>query len=251
LKHSSLHARFCSRIFGLALIAALAIAPAAIPVRVHAQEAASSQQQTAASPDNPATAETPKAEESQEEAFLNGPVVHKIADMLHMREPVVRNILLIINFAIIFFAIMIPLSRMAPKIFRKRTQTLRYNLDEARKASEEARKRMSAVEAKLAGLDREIASFRTQVEQESLEDEKRIKSSIKDESARIVASAEQEINVAAAHARHSLQVFAADLAIDNAAKQLKLTPETDRALISEFIGQIADDGAVASKGGSK
>jgi F-type H+-transporting ATPase subunit b len=204
-----------------------------------------------------AEAEGSKAEESHEEAFLNSPTVHKIADLLHMKEPLVRDLLLLINFAILFFAIVIPLSKLMPKVFRKRTQNLRYHLDEARKASEEARRRMSAVEAKLAGLDREIASFRAQVEQESAEDEKRIKASIQEESARIVASAEQEISVAAQQAKRTLQSFAADLAIENAAKQLKLTPEADRALINDFIRQVGSDSAgngnaaPAGKGGAK
>lgn len=252
MKYSTLHAGFCSRIFGIALLAALAVAPAAISVKAHAQEAAAAvQHEGDIQPGNPAPADTKKSQEEQEEAFLNPPAVHKIANLLHIQEPTARVLLLLINFAIIFFAILIPLSRLMPKIFRKRTQSLRYNLDEARKASDEARKRMSAVEEKLAGLDREIAGFRTQVELELVEDEKRIKASLKEESERVVASAEQEINAAAAHARRSLRSFAADLAIESAAKQLKLTPETDRALINEFIGQVASDSAAASKGGAK
>ena len=85
------------------------------------------------------------------------------------------------------------------------------------------------------------------MEQESLEDEKRIKASIGEESARIVAAAEQEIGVAAAQAKRGLRNFAADLAIEQAAKQIVLTPETDRALIAEFVAGVAGDGA--GKGG--
>jgi len=90
-------------------------------------------------------------------------------------------------------------------------------------------------EAQRAALDEEIAKIRAQVEEESKNDEQRIKASIGEESARIVAAAEQEITVAAAQARRGLRHFAADLAIEQAAKQLVLTPETDRALISEFV----------------
>ena len=50
-------------------------------------------------------------------------------------------------------------------------------------------------------------------------------------------AAEQELSVAAAQAQRSLRNFAADLAIEQAAKQLDLTPETDKALIAEFIGE--------------
>ncbi len=113
-------------------------------------------------------------------------------------------------------------------------------MQEARKATEDANSRLRAVEEKLAGLDGEIKKLQAQVEQESLEDEKRVKASLAEESARIVESAEQELNVAVAHARRSLRHFAADLAIEQAAKQMTLTPEADRALIGEFIGSIGN-----------
>jgi F-type H+-transporting ATPase subunit b len=101
------------------------------------------------------------------------------------------------------------------------------------------------VEAQLARLDDEIAKIRANVEEESKQDEARIKASIEEERARIVASAEQEITAAAAHAQRGLRHFAADLAIESAARQLILTPETDRALIDEFVS----DTTGAGKGG--
>jgi F-type H+-transporting ATPase subunit b len=80
------------------------------------------------------------------------------------------------------------------------------------------------------------------VERESLQDEARIKSALEEESARIVQSVEQEIGMAAAQARRGLRNFAANLAIDQAAKQLVLSPETDKALIAEFVGDVAKGG---------
>ena len=115
------------------------------------------------------------------------------------------------------------------------------NLENARKTSADANARLSAVEAQLSRLDEEIARIRAQVEEESRQDEARIKASIGEERTRIVASAEQEINAAAAQARRSLRHFAADLAIEQAARQLVLTPETDRALIAEFIREAHND----------
>ena len=240
-------ARFCTPFsFGI-LLAALAVVPVIVPARAHAQNKADNAiQQHEGAPSAAATpekaSEAKPSQEEQEEAMLNAPIVHKIAGLLHISEPVARVGLLLFNFAIIFFVVAIPLTKMMPKVFRRRSQNISHNLDEARKASEEARKRMAAVEEKLAGLTGEVAAFRTQVEQESLADEKRIKASIEEERARIVASAEQEIAAAAAHARRSLKSFAADLAIETASRQLNLTPESDRALIGEFIGQVSKQG---------
>jgi F-type H+-transporting ATPase subunit b len=106
----------------------------------------------------------------------------------------------------------------------------------------DANSRLSAVEAKLAKLDEEIAKFRAEVEEEIGRDEARIKASLEEESARIVAAVEQEIGVAAAQAKRGLRHFAADLAIEQGAKQLVLTPEADRALIAEFVGSVKSGG---------
>jgi len=148
-----------------------------------------------------------------------------------------------INFAIIALAIVIPLAKFVPKMLRKRSETLKENLETARKTTADGNSRLSAVEAQLSRLDDEIAKIRAQVEEESKQDEVRIKATIEEESARIVAAAEQEIGVAAAQARRGLRHFAADLAIEQATKQLVLTPETDRALIAEFVSDVTTNGA--------
>jgi F-type H+-transporting ATPase subunit b len=166
-------------------------------------------------------------------------MVHSVARILHLDVETTIDIMLGINFAVIFFAIAIPLGRVMPKVIRKRSRTLSQDLTTAREATADAQARLSTVEAKLAGLDEEMRNFRAQVEQESLDDEKRIKAAIGEESARIVAAAEQEIGVVAAQAKRGLRNFAADLAIDQATKQLALTPEADRAVIAEFVADLA------------
>jgi F-type H+-transporting ATPase subunit b len=153
-----------------------------------------------------------------------------------------------LNFGIIVLLIGVPLAKVLPKLLRTRGEKVRGDLDAARKTTAQANLRLGAIEAKLSGLDGEIAQIRAQVEEESKQDEARIKSTIGEESARIVAAAEQEIEASAAQARRSLRHFAADLAIDQAARQLTFTPETDRALIAEFL---SDAGMSAAKGGQK
>lgn len=156
-----------------------------------------------------------------------------------------------INTFIILFAIVLPIARILPKVLRKRGQGLKQNLEQARSATADANSRLSAVEAQLARMDEEIGKIRAHVEEEAKQDEVRIKATIAEESAKIVASAEQEIAAAAAHARRGLKAFAADLAIEQAVKQLNLTPETDRQLIEEFVASVAADGDVnpGGKGG--
>jgi len=226
-----------SKVFVLVAFAVLCLGVAAGPHRLHAQEAAPAAQ-SATAPAAAAPAE--KAESKQSEAdetlaFRHTPLVGSLAKLFHLDIETTARLFEFINFAIIALAIVIPLVRIMPRVLRQRARSIKHDIDEARKVSEDAKARLAAVEAKLSRFDEEIAAIRTQVESEAKSDEARIKSTIEEESSRIVAAAEQEIAAAAAHARRGLRSFAADLAIEQAAKQLVLTPETDRALIAEFV----------------
>jgi F-type H+-transporting ATPase subunit b len=234
------------------VLAGLVAGTAALPLHVLAQEAAVGQAAAAPTDSKPDAAQSGLAqseparseEEQQNNAFrLEGPVVKWTAKTLHFSIETTADLYEIFNFLIIALAVGVPLLRWMPKYLRQRKQKVRTDIDEARKMTEDANARLSAVEAKLAKIDEEIQKFRAEVEAESRKDEARIKQSITEESKRIVQSAEQEIGMVAAQARRGLRNFAADLAIDQAAKKLVLTVETDRALIAEFVGDVLGNGA--------
>jgi F-type H+-transporting ATPase subunit b len=226
-----------SRILLLAGLLTVAFAP----VRLLAQEAA-----PAAAPAGKSEA-APSQEEQNNVFRLEGPLVKWTAKTLNKSPEFAATLFEFINFGAIVLVIGVPLYKALPKILRARGEKVATDLEAARKATAEAQARLNAIETKLAGLDGEIAQIRAQVEEESKQDEVRIKSTIGEESARIVVAAEQEIESSAAQARRSLRHFAADLAIEQAAKQLTFTPETDRALIAEFLG----DATLTAKGGQK
>jgi len=242
LKHSSLSFRLSARAFQIALLAVLAAGTALIPFRLAAQESAPAQSATG---EQAKPAESP--EEAQSNAFRHTGLVLSAAKALNLPVEVVARSFEFINFAIIALVVGIPLVKIVPKSLRARASKVAGDIESARKMTEDANARLSAVEAKLASLHDEIAKFRSEVEQESVQDEARIKASLEDESARIVSAAEQEIGVAAAQARRGLRTFAAELAIEQAAKQLVFTPEADKALISEFVRDLVGTGA--AKGG--
>ena len=232
-------------VLSLALLASFAAA-------VSAQESGTEPKPAAGHDQTPSHIKvTDRSSESNEYKFMHTKLVHSISNMVFhdsnasedIQEEhvgITAKVLFWINFAIVFFAIVIPVAKVLPKTLRNRRETLSKNLEEARKTTADANSRLSAVEAQLAKLDDEIAKIRAQVEEEIKGDEARIKSSISEESARVVAAAEQEIAMAAAQAQRSLKAFAADLAIDQAVKQLTLTAENDRALIEEFVAQTAE-----------
>ena len=178
-----------------------------------------------------------------ENVYRHTPLVQSLAKAMHLDVETTARLFEFINFAIVALAIVIPLVRLMPRVFRKRQQTLRQDLDSARKLTEDAGARLGAVEAKLARLNEEIAQMRAQVEEEGKHEEARIKAAIEEESSRVVAAAEQEISAAAAQAKRGLRHFAADLAIEHATKQLVLTPDTDSALIAEFLQEASRNGS--------
>jgi F-type H+-transporting ATPase subunit b len=242
--------RLSSCLLRSALAVVLVLSLALAPYRAAAQTS-SAAGPTATSESAQSTGTQPAQQsdsDDQVRQFLHSPVVVSIARVLHLSVDTTAFLFLGINFGIIFLAIVIPLGRTMPKLFRKRKETLSLNLKDARTATADANARLSAVEAKLNGLDGEMKKFRAQIEQESLEDEKRIKASIGEESTRIVAAAEQEIGLAAAAARRELRSFAAGLAIEHAEKQLALTPETDRALIAEFVASVGAESGSGNGG---
>lgn len=206
----------------------------------------------AAAPASAPAASSP-AEKKQEESWLeaethelneyrHAPIVQTIARIVHLPLETTARIFEVINFIILALAILIPLFKFLPRALQKRRHALNEHLNSARKMTEDANARLSAVEAQMAKLDEEIAAIRNRVEEESKQDEARIKAAIEEEKVRIVAAAEQEIDAASAHARRGLRSFAADLAIEQAAKQLELTAETDKALIAEFLHETGKGG---------
>jgi F-type H+-transporting ATPase subunit b len=231
----------------LALLGLLTLATAVAPYRALAQQspeppAQPSVETRAQEAENPPRTPEAKTEEQENDQYRHAPIVQTLARLMHMDVETAARTFEIFNVSVVVLGIVIPLIRIMPRLLRKRSEKIRADIEAAKKTTDDANTRLKAVEAKLASLDDEIARFRTEVEQQIVQDEQRGKTALEEESARIVAAAEQEIGVAAAQARRSLRHFAADLAIEQAAKQLVLTPDADRALIAEFVSEAANNG---------
>lgn len=252
MKHSIHHSRFSTRMLWFVFVAMLSFGVASAPVRGIAQAATPAAKASNSSPNSPdaaiSKAGATESEGEDENVYRHTPMIQSLAKVFHLDVETTARLFEFINFAIIALAILIPLVRIVPKVIQKRSETLKRDLESARKVTEDANTRLSAVEAKLSKLDEEIAAIRARVEEEAKNDEVRIKAAIGEESGRIVAAAEQEIAAAAAQAKRGLRHFAADLAIEQAAKQLVLTPETDRALIAQFV---SDAGRTAKTSGGQ
>jgi len=235
--------------FSWAIALLVAFYMAGTPCRVLAQEPPAAQPPLGAPAAQPAeqpgaVSETgvEKEEERGENVYRHSALVKSAAKVLHLSTETTARTFEFINFAVVVLGLGIPLARFMPKYLRSRALKVSSAIESARKETADANARLKAVEAKLAHLDEEIAKYRAQVEEEMRGDETRVKAALEEESARIVASAEQEIGMAAALARRSLKHFAAELAVEQATRQIVLTPETDRALIAEFVSNAGKGG---------
>jgi len=179
------------------------------------------------------------AEAEDTTKYRHSASVQWLAGLLHTDVETAATVFEYLNFAVIVFGLGIPLARWLPKEMRRRSAKLNADLEVAQAKTADANERLKAIEEKLAGLDAEVAAIRRQVEEEMRADEARSKAILEEETARIVASAEQEIALSAALAQRGLKQFAADLAIDRAMSRLKIDADTDRALYAEFAHDLA------------
>jgi F-type H+-transporting ATPase subunit b len=218
------------------LVATVLFVPAP---HVRAQEAAPAAS-TAGAQSTP-EAQSPeknKQEEDENEAYRHSPTVRALGAKLGMNADQAATAFTVANFAVLALLVGWFLLKTLPKTFRSRNTAIQKHLVDARTATEEASVRLNSVEARLSKLDEQIAAMRAQSEKDAIADEHRIKSSVEEEKQKSLAAAEQEIAAATAHAQRQIQQYAADLAIDQAARKLVVTAETDRLLVQSFARRL-------------
>jgi F-type H+-transporting ATPase subunit b len=170
---------------------------------------------------------------------MSAPVV-KIGALLGMKPETAANVFTLFNIVILFAGIGYGLMKVLPKTFRNRSTAIQKHLVDARTATEEATARLSSVEDRLAKLDDQIAAMRAQAEGDAARDEQRIRASVEDEKNKILAAAEADIQSATTLARREIQKYAAELAVEHAARKLVVTAETDRLLVENFAHRLGE-----------
>ena len=180
-------------------------------------------------------------EEDENAAYRHSPSVVKLGSMVGLSANQAATAFEILNFLILAIGVGYVAARLLPKTFRDRSSAIQKHLVDARTATEDANARLNAVENRLGKLDADIAGMRTQVEADTARDEQRMKTAIDEETAKILAAADSEIQAATATARRELQRHAAELAIEQAARRLVITAETDRLLVQGFAQRLVGD----------
>lgn len=187
------------------------------------------------------SSEKNKQEVDENDQYLHSPSVRKLGAMVGMNPEQAATAFTVANFVVLAAFVGWFLIKTLPKTFRNRNTAIQKDLVDARTATEEASARLSSVEDRLSKLDSQIAALRAQAEKDTALDEQRIKASVEEDKQKILAAAEQEITAATALAQRQLQQYAAELAIDQAARKLVVTAETDRLLVQSFAQRLTGD----------
>lgn len=223
-----------------ALAIAVILTLSAPRVHAHAQEPVAAQGGAESAP-AAHSSEKETHEEDESDAYRHSATVKALGAKLGMDAEQAATAFTVANFVVLALLVGWFLLKTLPKTFRSRNEAIQKHLVEARAASQEASARLSNVEARLGKLDEQIVAFRAQAEKDAALDEQRIKASVEDEKQKILAAAEQEIAAATVNARRQIQQYAADLAIEQAAKKLVVSAETDRLLVQDFARKLVGD----------
>jgi F-type H+-transporting ATPase subunit b len=227
--------RFClsKGVLALAMLAAL-VAGAGL----RAQQPGDTKPETAASKQQ-AAEEQGAVDEN--DVYRHSPMVKKFGGMLGMSTETAATVFEVFNFAVLAVAIGYVMVKTLPKTFRKRSSDIQKELVDARTATEDANIRLKGVEDRLARLDGQIEAMRAQAEKDASAEEQRVRAAVETEKAKILAAADQEIASASLAAQRQLQKYAAELAIEQAARKLVVSAETDRLLVQGFARRLAGE----------
>jgi len=198
----------------------------------------SSSPEHSASPTNGEPAKE-AAEEDDQAQFKHSASVQMVAKLTGLSLDNAYWLCMVLNFAIVAVAVGYFSKKSLPGMFRNRTASIQKAMQEARQASEDANRRLGEIETRLSRLDSEIAGMRATAEKEAVAEEARIKAAAEEDGRKIVESAEQEIAAAAKLARRELTNYAANLAVSLAARQIKVDPATDQALVQGFARELS------------
>ena len=243
MRRSSLSSSTASRGLYAALLALVLFCVPAVPLCAQQPSSQPSHHTRSEESSTPVAAVPEKRQEERDEnyEFSHSAAVQKFGSFLGLNTEQAATAFEIFNFLVLAVGVGFVLLKTLPKTFRARSSAIQKQLVDARTATEEASARLNSVEARLSKLDGQIAEMRSHAEADAANEERRIRATVEEEKARILADAEAEIHTATAAARREIQQFAAGLAIEQAARKLIITADTDRLLVEGFARQLTGD----------
>lgn len=144
-----------------------------------------------------------------------------------------------LNFAIVLGLFIYAFSKAAP-YFRRHEQEISEKIAEGTRAREAAEADRRAAQAKLAGIETEVAALRVEAKRSAQAEGERLRAQARAEAEAIERSAQAEIAAAERAARLELKALAARIAVEGAEAVLRseLTAETESMLFRNFVADL-------------
>jgi F0F1-type ATP synthase membrane subunit b/b' len=144
-----------------------------------------------------------------------------------------------LNFAIVLGIVIYALRKAAP-YFRTHAEEISEKIAEGTRAREAAEADRRAAQAKLAGIEAEVATMRVEAKRGAQAEAERLRAQARAEAEAIERSAQAEIVAAERAARLELKALAARMAVERAEAVLRseLTPQTEAALFGSFVAEL-------------
>jgi F-type H+-transporting ATPase subunit b len=145
-----------------------------------------------------------------------------------------------INFAIVFGAIVYFFAKVAAPSLRTRSEEISQKIAEGARAREAAEKQGREVQAKLAGIEKEVERIRADAKRDADAEATRLRALARQEAETIERAAQAEMRAAQRAAQLELKAFAAGLAVDRAEAVLadQITPEAQASLLKTFVAEL-------------
>ena len=124
--------------------------------------------------------------------------------------------------------------------FRTRRESIKSELEKARKERDEALAKLKEVEDRVANLGVQIASIKESSQLEAAEERKRIVVSTQEEIAKLTEQGQREIENTARTVKHDLRRYTAEQSVRLAEEMLKrdMRPEDDARIIARDIEEM-------------
>jgi len=144
-----------------------------------------------------------------------------------------------INFAIVLGLIVYALRKAAP-YFRNHADEISQRIAEGTRAREAAEKQRREAQARLAGIETEVAALRVEAKKSAEAETERLRELARVEAEMIERAAQAEIAASERTARLELKALAARMATERAEALLRtqLTPQAEATLFGSFVAQL-------------
>lgn len=210
----------------LSFAAFLALSPVALAAQSHdAHEAPAAATHAPADSPQPPAHDAPAAhgETPDGQVGAHGGGHHGPAMKLFGREYGKGGAFLVqlLNFAVYGAGLFFLLKGALAAMFKSRKEELETLLAQAARDKAEGEAQMREMEAKMSGLEGELAGILSKAEADAEAEKERVLEAARAEAAQILAQAEAEIGIQKRQAEQELRALVAELAIEGAAQRLE------------------------------